>query len=115
MTRIPLSSWVKKGMVSGATQLNPLAPHLAQLLMSPPLMEDASMPMLRVSHSFMALPVPRVTLSFLARASASTTSTAGLHRRASPHDFVLSFAIPTSKDGVDRVTNTDGFTAVGTT
>ena len=38
-----------------------------------------------------------------------------IYRRAPPHEYVLSFTIPSKKDNsVDRVTNTDGVTAVGT-
>ncbi|KAF3937149.1 3-phytase [Dactylella cylindrospora] len=38
-----------------------------------------------------------------------------VYKRVAPHDYVLSFTIPINdQNGVDRVTNTDGITAVGT-
>ncbi|KAK6330076.1 hypothetical protein TWF718_003504 [Orbilia javanica] len=38
-----------------------------------------------------------------------------IYQRYPPHEFVMSFSIPDNKErGVDRVTNTDGITAVGT-
>ncbi|KAF3198534.1 hypothetical protein TWF679_002018 [Orbilia oligospora] len=38
-----------------------------------------------------------------------------IYQRHPPHEFVVSFSIPDNKEkGVDRVTNTDGITAVGT-
>ncbi|KAK6514689.1 hypothetical protein TWF281_004886 [Arthrobotrys megalospora] len=38
-----------------------------------------------------------------------------IYQRAPPHNYVMSFTIPNNdKKGVDRVTNTDGVTAVGT-